>query len=236
MRSQVNEVEYPKEAAWKHVLNVRVARPTPSLSTLAVFYQCVIGLHLASAFSGHAGFDGTIFRTTAEGPEWELTQGPHDDAALSAPRTGWELNWAGATGNLTDPDGFNAAVRPRRVSSNDVVFSRHTHKLRECANFYDDILGWPCVASTDKGNLRSISVTLPGGQGSLRLYESAHPVPGPTVEDLLVLYFSTDAPRAALVKMLVDASAPVLKPHNPWWHERAVCFADPDGFGLALAC
>lgn len=235
MRSKISDTDFLKESVWKKVSKVRIARPTPSLPALAAFYQRVIGLHLASSFNGHAGFDGTIFRTTADGPEWELTQGPHD-SLRPASRTGWKLGWVGVTTFLIDPDGFDTAVRPSPVSSADVIFSRHTDQLGECLNFYSNILGWACIESKDELSPRSISITLPTRQGSLRLHESVRPVPAPTVEDLVVAYFPTHASREDAVNALAHTSTPVLTPNNPWWHDHAICFADPDGFGLALAC
>jgi predicted enzyme related to lactoylglutathione lyase len=220
---------------WRHVSKVRIARPTSSLENLAAFYKSVVGLRLLSSFNDHEGFDGYIFSAAAGGPEWELTEGPADRLQPASSRNGWRLGWVGETETLQDPDGLPTFKYPPSLVSEDVVVFRPSRLVHECARFYGDLLGWPInLSHSPDGNLE-LWVELPHGQGRLQIFYSALDNPPPTVEDLLVVYFNEDGPRRDIARLLDDAGVPSALPHNPWWRKRSICFADPDGFPLALA-
>lgn len=211
------------------VSQVRIARPTAALVPLEAFYRERVGLVPTTSFAGHAGFDGAIFATSPGGAQLELTQGP---ARTDPPadHAAWTLRWRSEIELLRDPDGHPCGLpgAPSK-SASDVVFTRSTARLERVARFYAEEIG---LASC--GGRGAFEFTLPAGQGTLRLVEAGSPSAMPTVEDLVVFYFTDAAARAAyLADRFTDA--PVLRTHNPWWHARAVCFADPDGFGFAFA-
>jgi catechol 2,3-dioxygenase-like lactoylglutathione lyase family enzyme len=57
--------------------------------------------------------------------------------------------------------------------------------------------------------------------------------PQPTDEDLLVLYLD-GLVHEALITRLVDAGGKRVRARNPYWDERGVTIADPDGYRLVL--
>jgi hypothetical protein len=211
------------------VVQVRVARPTAALAPLEAFYRERVGLAPVASFAGHAGFDGAILAASPGGAQFELTQGPahsHPPAAHAA----WQLRWRRELEQLRDPDG-HLCGRPDASSrsAGDVVFTRATARLESVTRFYAEILG---LVARD-GDV-AVEFPLPAGQGVLRLIGDDGVTAAPTVEDIVVFYFVNAAARAACLAGRVDAS-PTLRTHNPWWHDRAVCTADPDGFGFAFA-
>jgi len=210
------------------VLQVRIARPTAALAPLQAFYRERIGLAPVASFAGHAGFDGAILAAAPGGAHFECTQGPaHTDPP--AGHTPWQLRWRTETELLRDPDGHLCGRPDTSASAADVVFTRSTARLERVARFYAEGLGLAA-----RGADGAVEFTLPAGHGVLRLVGDDTLAALPTVEDLVVFYFADAAARAACLAGRF-ADAPTLRTHNPWWHERAVCIADPDGFGLAFA-
>lgn len=212
-----------------NVVQVRVSRPTAALAPLAAFYRERIGLALVASFAGHAGFDGAILATTPGGAHLELTQGPADTDPPAA-HASWQLRWRSEVELIRDPDG-HLCGKPDAISrlAGDVVFTRTTARLESVARFYAEELGLAASSGND-----ALEFTLPAGQGVLRVVNDVNMSEVPTVEDLVVFYFVDAAARAAYLKGRFAAS-PALRTHNPWWHDRAVSIADPDGFGFAFA-
>ncbi|MDQ2958969.1 MAG: hypothetical protein M3Y42_18670 [Actinomycetota bacterium] len=217
------------------VIGIRVARDTTALRPLAEFYRDRVGLVEQASFLDHAGYDGVIFRLPVRSEDscwlqWELTQGPEQPAH---PHGGWELlleDQGGTSSAATDPDGFGCGLasvpsqgRPR--------FRRPSARPVECRDFYGGLLGLRL-----EGQPERLIVQLPDANCLLQLDQVAEAgaIP-PTAEDLLVFFFRDRAARDHAADLLAAAGARSGAPENPWWHGRARCFADPDGFLLALA-
>jgi hypothetical protein len=230
---QVQRRDYP-ERIWDDVAKVRVARPTLTLASMTEFYIERVGLQRTIAFLGHDGFDGAIFNAGFKDTEWELTQGPAKQILQSDFKGGWALGWMDVADTLRDPDGFAAALCPVTGPSRRVVFSRRTARLAECRQFYGKLLGWPMAEAVDSDAGLISEIELPAAKGTLKLYSSNDAL-SPTGEDLLVLYFCNADRLVAAARYLREAGVPAMTPDNPWWKDRAICFADPDGFGLILA-
>lgn len=107
---------------------------------------------------------------------------------------------------------------------------RLTSRIDDCRAFYEHVLGLPVQADPS-----AMTVSLPGGRGLIRL-EAVAEAPAPTIEDMLVFYFSDISARDELTRQLLQIGTRSVLPHNPWWwRRRARCLADPDGIVLALA-
>lgn len=64
----------------------------------------------------------------------------------------------------------------------------------------------------------------------------ADPVePRSSEEDLLVLYLPDRSAWESAVQHVRSLGAPAVPSSNPYWDERAITFADPDGYRLVLA-
>jgi hypothetical protein len=213
----------PGSDALVGMTGVRIARDCPVLAPMAAFYR-ELGLTEQSRFTDHDGYHGVIFRL-ADGPagwlQWELTQGPEHGTA--EPHGGWELANTADAGS--DPDGFRA----RWPQPDPPCLRRRSLRPAECADLYGTVLGLPVRRSAG-----SVRISLP--QCSLELdATAAADFRAPSVEDLLVLYFDSAGHRDEVANRLANSGAPAGRPDNPWWHRRARCFADPDGYLVALA-
>jgi hypothetical protein len=72
--------------------HLRIARPTPSISSLLPFYTTGLGFHILSSFTAHNGFDGVMLGhpslpyhlefTTQEGHEEAEGRAPTEDNLL----------------------------------------------------------------------------------------------------------------------------------------------------------
>jgi hypothetical protein len=212
-------------ASWAAaVIDVRLARPTKRLEDQETFYDTQARLPRIASFRDHDGYSGTIWRLGANGAQFELCAGPQEPVAGA----GWALEVPGTRDPgpvATDPEGYGWRTWPDATPTG----VRPAGRLRDCRTFYEDLLGLPVEMGRD-----GLTVTLPAERGLIRL-EPVTDLPGPTVEDMLVFYFSVSSSRDQLARRLLDAGAPPVQPHNPWWQQRARCVADPDGVVLALA-
>jgi hypothetical protein len=203
---------------------VRIARDCAVLAPIVAFYS-ELGLTEQTRFADHDGYDGVIFRL-ADGPagwlQGELTQGPEHGTA--GPHGGWELANTAAAGH--DPDGFRAGW----PQPDPPCIRRRSLRTAECADFYGAVLGLPVQNSASV-----VRIALP--QCSLELdATAAADFRAPSIEDLLVFCFDSAEHRDHAADQIMASGAPARRPDNPWWHPRARCFADPDGYLVALAC
>ncbi len=65
-------------------------------------------------------------------------------------------------------------------------------------------------------------------------HKNGLPAPATTRDNLLVLYFSDPDDIEKLTARLNAHGHSPVQPVNPYWNGRAVCFEDPDGWGLVL--
>lgn len=204
---------------------VRIARHCPVLAPIVDFYS-ELGLSEQTRFADHDGYDGVIFRL-ADGPagwlQWEITQGP--EHGMAQPHGGgWELASMADAGR--DPDGFRAQwPQPGRP-----CLRRRSLRAAECADFYDTVLGLPV-----QNGSAAVRISLPQCRLELDATAAAD-FRAPSVEDLLVFFFDSAEHRDHIADQIAASGAPARQPDNPWWHPRARCFADPDGYLVALAC
>jgi catechol 2,3-dioxygenase-like lactoylglutathione lyase family enzyme len=111
--------------------------------------------------------------------------------------------------------------------------ARHTARLDELVAFYRDGLGLIELGGfRDHAGYDGVFLEVPGTGAHLELTSGgAHAAPEPHPETLLVLYLGDDsAVRAVAARLGADPVAPA----NPYWAERGLTFADPDGFRVVL--
>lgn len=120
--------------------------------------------------------------------------------------------------------------------------ARPTGQMDALIGFYRDILGLPVLGSwKDEGGNHhgydGVLIGLPGIDTHLEFtqHRDGSPCPAPSRDNLLVLYVDD---RAALEKVrdaVVARGGQPVPPDNPYWRDRAVCFEDPDGWGIVFS-
>jgi catechol 2,3-dioxygenase-like lactoylglutathione lyase family enzyme len=111
--------------------------------------------------------------------------------------------------------------------------ARHTKRLDAVVAFYRDAIGLPEIGGfRDHAGYDGVFLGVPGTGAHLEFTSGGDgTAPEPHPETLLVLYLgSDDAVREVAARIGSDPIAPA----NPYWAERALTFADPDGFRVAL--
>lgn len=119
--------------------------------------------------------------------------------------------------------------------------ARPTDRLAAVTAFYRDVIGLPVIGGwTDDGThagYDGVMIGLPGWDMHLEFtqHRDGSPCPAPTRDNLLVLYVD-DRPALEAVAAAIQARGgrPVTA-ENPYWHPRAVCFEDPDGWGVVFS-
>lgn len=105
--------------------------------------------------------------------------------------------------------------------------------------FYRDLLGLPLVASFEAHDGYAGTVFgLPDRrfQFEVTQHVSGGPLPAPTAEDLLVVYYADEASRAAVEQRLEDSDVAPASLENPYWAKvGARAYVDPDGWLVVLA-
>ena len=117
-------------------------------------------------------------------------------------------------------------------------FARPARRYEEVVAFYRDLVGLPVIASF--GGHEGYTGTifgLPDSRSQLEIisHSSGEPIPSPTEEDMLVLYFASESTRAPVMERFADAGHVPVPLTNPYWTEHgAVGYVDPDGWRLVL--
>jgi catechol 2,3-dioxygenase-like lactoylglutathione lyase family enzyme len=105
--------------------------------------------------------------------------------------------------------------------------------------FYRDLLGFPVVASFAAHDGYAGTVFgLPDRRFQLEVTQHVGglPLPTPTSEDLLVVYYADETSRAAVENRLENSDVAPASLENPYWAKvGARGYVDPDGWVVVLA-
>jgi catechol 2,3-dioxygenase-like lactoylglutathione lyase family enzyme len=118
-----------------------------------------------------------------------------------------------------------------------VRVARPTDQLGEVVRFYRDGLGLEVIGSFEgHAGYDGVMLGLPGREYHLEFTQHAEgsPCPAPSKDNLLVFYLPDRADVARLVARLGALGYPPVPPENPYWAERGVTVADPDGWRVVL--
>lgn len=119
-----------------------------------------------------------------------------------------------------------------------VRIARATNNLAEVLKFYRDGLGLKELASfNDHQGYSSVMLGLPGRLCHLEftLKIDGERLPPPNADDLLVLYIPEKQAIGRLVVKLGAMGFFPVSPANPYWEDKGVTIADPDGWHVVLA-
>lgn len=116
-------------------------------------------------------------------------------------------------------------------------FARPTNQLDKVIAFYTKGLGLKIIGSFEKHDgYDGVMLGLPDEQYHLEFtqHESKSPVPAPTKENLLVIYFKDEHEYFKLVEKIKGIGAREVTPENPYWLGKSITFEDPDGWRIVL--
>jgi catechol 2,3-dioxygenase-like lactoylglutathione lyase family enzyme len=123
--------------------------------------------------------------------------------------------------------------------ANHLRIARPCHDLRASERFWVEGLGLEVLFRVDESAEGGHALVMVGWTGAPWHLELVHD-PGdetpaaPTEEDLLVLYVGGEADED-MIGRLVDAGGTRVPARNPYWEQRGVTIADPDGYRLVLS-
>lgn len=119
--------------------------------------------------------------------------------------------------------------------------ARPTDQLVAVTAYYRDVIGLPRLGGwTDDGTHHGydgVMFGLPGWEAHLEFtqHQDGSPCPAPTRDNLLVLYVDDRAALERVAAAIQARGGVPVPPDNPYWRERAVCFEDPDGWGIVFS-
>lgn len=131
------------------------------------------------------------------------------------------------------------ATPPRKSLAVGFRFARPCRDYDGTVAFYSDLVGLEVIGSfTDHEGYDGTIFGLPDTrfQFELTRHTSGEPLPRPTEEDLLIVYFRSEAHRSTVLERMSLAGLKPVALANPYWARvRAIGYTDPDGWRVVLA-
>ncbi|WNG83157.1 VOC family protein [Mycobacterium sp. ITM-2016-00316] len=119
-----------------------------------------------------------------------------------------------------------------------VRIARPTDRLSDVERFYAEHLGLPVLYRFENhAGYDGVMVGLPGADQHLEFtsHIDGSPCPAPTLDNLLVLYFQSEAEMYDVVQRLGAGGYEPVEPENPYWTDvGALTFEDPDKWRVVL--
>ena len=118
-----------------------------------------------------------------------------------------------------------------------VRIARPTDKLMEIERFYCEGIGLKKIGSfTGHRGYTGIMIGLPNANYHLEFteHEEGSPCPAPTKDNLLVFYIPNFETVHTIAERLASMGYVEVEPENPYWQEKGVTIADPDGWRIVL--
>lgn len=120
-----------------------------------------------------------------------------------------------------------------------IRIARPSVDLAAAERFYTEGLGlnvlFRAKGRPEDGTRDLLMVGPLGGQWHLELTTGTNDTltPGPTAEDLLVLYLGKPVDEETLIRILTHGGT-LVPAHNPYWDQGGVTITDPDGYRIVL--
>ncbi|MER2152951.1 MAG: VOC family protein [Solibacillus sp.] len=115
--------------------------------------------------------------------------------------------------------------------------ARPTDQIEQIERFYCEGLGLKKLGGF-KGHrgYTGIMIGLPDASYHLEFTEhiEGSPCPAPTEDNLLVFYMPDSEQIQAVQSRLASMGYTEVPPENPYWEEKGVTIADPDGWRIVL--
>ena len=126
---------------------------------------------------------------------------------------------------------------PAHLPVAQVRVARPTDKLDEVVRFYSEGLGLEVLGSfSGHTGYSGVMLGLPGHEYHLEFthHEQGSPCLAPSRDNLLVLYIPDRQAVEHIKSRLGSLGYYPVPPENPFWQERSVTIADPDGWRVVL--
>jgi catechol 2,3-dioxygenase-like lactoylglutathione lyase family enzyme len=128
---------------------------------------------------------------------------------------------------------------PDKLPVVQIRVARPTGRLRELVRFYCEGIGLEIVGSfTGHAGYSGVMLGLPGREYHLEFTEheesKEEDYAPPSRDNLLVFYLPERAAVERIAARLATLGYPAVAPENPYWNERGLTFADPDGWRVVL--
>lgn len=129
---------------------------------------------------------------------------------------------------------------PESLPVVQVRVARPTRSLRELKRFYCEGIGLEVINSFEgHDGYSGLMLGLPGNDYHLEFTEHEEVAEGagyppPSADNLLVFYIPERAAVERIAARLVSLGYAAVEPENPYWSERGLTFADPDGWRVVL--
>jgi len=118
-----------------------------------------------------------------------------------------------------------------------VRVARPTDRLNEVIRFYREGLGLRELGRFEAhSGYDGVMLGLPGSEYHLEFtsHGDGSPCPAPSADNLLVLYVESEQAAEIVAARLADLGYPDVEPENPYWDDRSITIADPDGWRVVL--
>lgn len=118
-----------------------------------------------------------------------------------------------------------------------VRIARPTERFDQVVRFYRDGLRFPVVGGFKAhAGYDGVILAVPGHDTHLEItkHDLGSPGAAPDHDNLLVLYIPDRAEIRRIVDRLAALGHPAVEPVNPYWKEKGVTIADPDGWRVVL--
>jgi len=117
--------------------------------------------------------------------------------------------------------------------------ARPTGRLQELVRFYCEGIGLEVIGSfTGHAGYAGVMLGLPGRAYHLEFTEHEESQGGdyapPSRDNLLVFYLPERAAILVIAARLAAMGYATVEPENPYWNERGLTIADPDGWRVVL--
>ncbi|MDJ0955840.1 MAG: VOC family protein [Arenicellales bacterium] len=126
---------------------------------------------------------------------------------------------------------------PEGVTVSRIRIAKPTDNWDAVLDFYKNGVGLRQLSSfEDHDGYDGVMLGLPDESVHLEIirHKNGLAAPAPTRDNLIVFYFSNHDDIEKLSARLNRHGYNPVQPANPYWAGRAVCFEDPDGWGLVL--
>ncbi|MCA9883680.1 MAG: VOC family protein [Anaerolineaceae bacterium] len=118
-----------------------------------------------------------------------------------------------------------------------VRVARPTDQLEKVVAFYRDGLGLPVIGHfEDHAGYDGVMLGMPDAGYHLEFTQhvDGSPCPAPSEDNLLVFYIENEQVIQQITDRLAGMGYPAVPPENPYWLDRSVTIADPDGWRIVL--
>lgn len=127
-------------------------------------------------------------------------------------------------------------VWPGEINVAQIRIARPTDKLDEIKKFYGEGVGLTVVGSFSHNGYTGVMFGLPDRDYHLEFitHENGSPCPAPTQDNLLVFYLPDHTNIREISSRLTSMGYEPVPPENPYWKDKGITFADPDGWRIVL--